>query len=85
MRWIICLAGSLLAGTGLALVPGCGTPSLLITPVGNTNTLEEVQMEPGRGWFAPKIAMIEVEGMLMNLLRSGWMIERGSLTLRLAP
>src|SRR5437016_6324156 len=73
MRWIICLTGLLLAGSGLALVPGCGAPSLLITPVANTSSLQEVQVEGGRGWFAPKIAMIEVEGMLMNARSGGFL------------
>jgi len=50
----------------VALLDGCNMPSLLIKPVGNTNELEEVTIEPGRGWSPGKVAIIEVEGMLMN-------------------
>jgi protease-4 len=50
----------------MVLLSGCGTPSLLITPVQNTNALHEETVEPGRGWFAKKIAIIPVDGMLAN-------------------
>jgi protease-4 len=55
----------------LALVSGCSAPSFLVTPVANTNSLDEVVVQPGKGWFAPKIAMIEVEGMLANARTGG--------------
>jgi protease-4 len=45
---------------------GCGAPSLLITPVSNPSGLREVRVQGGRGWSPPKIAVIEVEGMLLN-------------------
>lgn len=45
-------------------VTGCGQPSLLITPVQNANQLVEQTVQPGKGW--DKIAIIEVEGMLLN-------------------
>ena len=51
---------------------GCGTPSFLITPVQNTNSLQEVVVDKGRGG-RDKIAMIEVEGMLMNAKSGGFM------------
>jgi protease-4 len=54
-------------------VAGCGTPSLLITPVSNTSRLQEVTVQDGKGWFAPKIAMIEVEGMLINARSGGFL------------
>ncbi|MBV8781460.1 MAG: signal peptide peptidase SppA, partial [Phycisphaerae bacterium] len=41
-------------------------PSLLITPVSNTSELNETTVEPGRGFSPPKVALIEVEGMLIN-------------------
>jgi protease-4 len=56
------------------LLAGCGVPSLLITPVSNTNKLEEVTVEEGTGFSQPKIAMIEVEGLLINA-RSGGLLQ----------
>src|SRR6185436_15400941 len=55
------------------LLAGCGVPSFLITPVQNTNRLEEVTVREGAGWSKPKIAMIEVEGMLMNARTGGFL------------
>ncbi len=52
---------------------GCGAPSLLITPVQNTNRLEEIDVAEGHGWSQPKIAMIEVEGMLANVRTGGFL------------
>jgi len=39
---------------------GCGTPSLLITPVSNSNKLEEIQVEDAKGFGTSKIAIVEV-------------------------
>ncbi len=61
---------------------GCGTPSLLITPVSNTNKLQEITVQPGRGWFQPKVAIIEVEGMLANA-RTGGFLQPGENKLSL--
>ena len=58
VRFLSCLCLSLLAA-------GCGSPSLLITPVSNTSELREVSVEEGRA-FGGKIAVIEVEGMLLD-------------------
>ncbi len=55
---------------------GCGTPSLLITPVSNTNRLEEVTVQPARGWGETRIAIIEVEGLLANA-RVGGLLSAG--------
>ena len=55
----------------LALLTGCGTPSFLITPVQNTNALQEVEVDKGKR--RDKIAMIEVEGMLMNAKAGGFL------------
>jgi protease-4 len=66
-RWI-CL-------TVLALT-GCGTPSFLITPVANTSELEEVTVVSGGGGAfgsGGKIAMIPLEGMLINAKMGGFM------------
>jgi protease-4 len=55
----------------LALLTGCGTPSFLITPVQNTNALQEIEVAKGKR--RDKIAMIEVEGMLMNAKSGGFL------------
>ena len=55
------------------LFTGCGVPSFLITPVQNTNRLQEHTVMAGKGWSPPKIAIIEVEGMLMNMKMGGFM------------
>jgi protease-4 len=52
------------------LVAGCGVPSFLITPVSNTNKLEESVVEEGKGG---KIAIIEMEGMLANAKSGGFL------------
>src|SRR4051794_11584386 len=56
----------------LTLAGGCGVPSFLITPVANTNKIEEVTVEGKSGWGAgkAKVAIIGVEGMLANA--KGW-------------
>jgi protease-4 len=65
---------------GLALVgvclgaSGCGSPSLLLTPVANAYSLDETVVVGGKGFFPSKIAIIGVEGMLMNA-RSGGLLE----------
>jgi protease-4 len=50
---------------------GCGTPSLLITPVSNNNALQEITVQPGRGWSPDKIAIIEIEGLISNSRTEG--------------
>jgi protease-4 len=57
----------------LASLGGCGVPSFLITPVKNTSTLEEIDAQPGKGFRQSKIAMIPVEGMLMNANGGGFL------------
>ncbi len=54
----------------VALVCGCGIPSFLITPVSNTNKLEESVVERGSGG---KVAIIELEGMLANAKSGGFL------------
>lgn len=68
MRFAIALAATLL------FIAGCGTPSLLITPVSNTSKLQETQVQPAKGWTSDKIAIIEVEGLLSNA-RSGGLFQ----------
>jgi protease IV len=63
----------LLSFCALMILAGCGTPSFLITPVGNTNALREVRLSHGKGWSQEKVAIIEVEGMLMNARSGGFL------------
>lgn len=56
---------------GSFLLAGCGMPSFLITPVGNTNKLEESVVEEGKG--SGKVAIIDVEGMLANAKTGGFL------------
>ncbi len=55
----------------LTALAGCGVPSFLITPVSNTNEMHEIQVAPGKG--GSKIAMIEIEGMLINAKSGGFL------------
>jgi protease-4 len=48
-------------------------PSFLVTPVQNTSALEEQTVSPGKGFSPPKVAIIEVEGMISNLKTGGFM------------
>jgi protease-4 len=58
---------------GLAVVcGGCGVPSFLITPVSNSNKLQEHTVQAGSS--GDKVAIIEVEGMLANM-RSGGLLQ----------
>jgi protease-4 len=58
----------------VALLGGCGTPSFLITPVENSNKLDESTVAPGKGLFPDKIAIVEVEGTISNS-KSGGLLE----------
>ncbi|HWP40299.1 MAG TPA: hypothetical protein VNL70_05190, partial [Tepidisphaeraceae bacterium] len=58
----------------LSVLVGCGTPSLLITPVSNTSRLQEQDVSPaGTRRSGAKIAVIEIEGMLINARRGGFL------------
>jgi protease-4 len=58
----------------LAFLAGCGVPSFLITPVSNTSEMREIDVAPGKGGGkGGKIAMIEVEGMLINAKSGGFL------------
>jgi protease IV len=63
----------LLSSVFFPLLPGCGIPSFLVTPVQNTSKLEELAVEPWRGFSAGKIAIIGVEGMLANFKSGGFL------------
>src|SRR5690348_3810194 len=56
-----------------ALIAGCGAPSFLVTPVANSNTLEEQEVQPGKGWAPGKVAIVGVEGMLANVRTGGFL------------
>src|SRR4051794_8549157 len=66
---VACAALSLLFAAA-----GCGMPSFLVTPVQNTSALEEETVRDGQGFSAPKIAIVEVDGMLLNM-KSGGMLQ----------
>lgn len=53
-----------------SLLAGCGLPSFLITPVENTNKLEESVVEEGKGG---KVAIIDLDGMLANAKTGGFL------------
>jgi protease-4 len=64
----------LFAGLGcLLLLVGCGTPSFLVTPVSSDTTLSEETVQPGKGFFQSKVAIIEVDGMLANARSGGFL------------
>ena len=50
---------------------GCGFPSFLITPVSNSTRLQERVVQAGK--TGDKVAMIEVEGMLVNARQGGFL------------
>ena len=64
----------LLIASLAVLLAGCGTPSFLITPVQNTSAMVETEVQPGKG--GGKVAVIEVEGMLMNA-KTGSFLQAG--------
>src|SRR4051812_6974933 len=55
------------------LASGCGAPSFLVTPVQNTSSLDEQTVRAGKGFGAPKVAIVEVEGMISNMKSGGFM------------
>lgn len=68
------IRSTVLALLGLfAFVAGCGAPSLLITPVSNTNALTEQTVDEGEGMFHKKIVIIPIEGTLMNARSTNFM------------
>jgi protease-4 len=63
--------GSLLLIVTALLAGGCGFPSFLITPVSSSTKLQERTVQAGRS--GDKIAIIEVEGMLVNMRSGGFL------------
>ena len=55
----------------LATAGGCGVPSFLITPISSSTRLQERVIETGTS--SDKVAIIEVEGMLMNARVGGFL------------
>jgi protease IV len=60
---------SVVAALLLFVAQGCGLPSFLVTPVQNPAKLEEQTVGDAKG--SAKVAVIEVEGMLMNAKSGG--------------
>ncbi len=50
----------------LAAETGCQPGGYKIVPIPADKTLEEKTLAPGRGFLPPKVAVIDVEGILMN-------------------
>ena len=59
----------------IATVAGCGPQSFKITPVPADRTLDESVVMDDGGLFLPKIALIEVEGVLMDRELGGFFSE----------
>jgi protease IV len=55
----------------LVVASGCGIGSFLVTPIESSPDVDEVQVLPGHGPFAPKIAVIEVQGTLADVKTGG--------------
>ena len=53
------------------IAAGCGSPSFLLTPVANTNELNEQELQAGKGFSPGKILIIPVEGTLSNSRSEG--------------
>ena len=55
------------------LAAGCSPPALLIRPVPNSQQLRETPLphQSDAGWFMPKIAVIDVDGVIMNNRQDG--------------
>jgi protease-4 len=58
------------------LVTGCAPTSFKITPVPTARTLQERVLMRGRGLSPPKIALIDVEGVIVNA-ETGNLLRRG--------
>jgi protease-4 len=58
-------------GLILACTAGCGTPSFLVTPVANSNKLNEEQLTSGQGWSPAKVVIIPIDGMIANVRTGG--------------
>ena len=53
------------------LLAGCGVPSFLVTPVSSSTKLTEEEVQPGKG--RGKVAIVQVEGMLINARSGGFL------------
>ena len=65
-RAVVLLSGSVLL---LSTAGGCGVPSFLITPVSSSPRLQERVVQAGK--TGDKVAIVEVEGLLMNARAGG--------------
>lgn len=61
---------SLLTAT-VALLTGCGQGAYKVTPIAPDDRLEETVVRKGASAFAPRIAIIDIDGMLMNSRPTG--------------
>jgi protease IV len=56
------------------LTCGCGPTSFMVTPVPATQQLQETQIQRDEGlWVTDKIAVIDVDGMMINMRQGGFL------------
>jgi len=82
LQYRTCLTSRMAMAVLLSLASGCGIPSFLVTPVQTTNGLTEEVVQEGKGLIPPKIAIIGVEGMLVDV-RTGGLLQPGEHPLSL--
>jgi protease-4 len=69
-------ARGVVAAAALALsvlITGCSPPSFIVKPTFAPDRLEAVTVDADASAFAPRIAVIEVEGLLLNVRTSGFL------------
>src|SRR5688572_17574355 len=71
MRIVATSLHSLLILPLVVFAAGCGVPSFLVTPVSSSTKLVEEEVEAGKG--GGKVAIVQVEGMLMNARAGGFL------------
>ena len=55
----------------VCLLAGCAPTGFKITPVPTDRTLKELELERDPGWVTSKIALIDVDGVIMNRSSGG--------------
>jgi protease-4 len=64
----------LLLACWVSLLAGCGdTAGFLVKPVPLDQRLQEAVVQTDRGWISAKIALLDVDGLMMNRRTGGWL------------